>query len=38
MRELLLTGARALTMDPAHPRAEAVLVRGERIVSCGLHR
>jgi len=35
MRELLLTGARVLTMDPAHPRAEAVLVRGERIMAAG---
>jgi predicted amidohydrolase YtcJ len=35
MRELLLTGGRVLTMDPAHPRAEAVLVRGERVIAVG---
>ena len=35
MSELLLTGGRVLTMDPARPRAEAVLVRGERIAAVG---
>ncbi len=35
MGELLLTGGRVLTMDPARPRAEAVLVRGERILAVG---
>jgi predicted amidohydrolase YtcJ len=35
MSELLLTGGRVLTMDPARPRAEALLVRGERIAAVG---
>jgi hypothetical protein len=35
MEELLLTGGGVLTMDPARPRAEAVLVRGERIAAVG---
>jgi len=35
MDELLLTGGRVLTMDPARPRAEAVLVRGERVLAVG---
>ncbi len=35
MSDLLLTGGRVLTMDPARPRAEAVLVRGERIAAVG---
>ena len=38
MSELLLTGGRVLTMDPARPRAEAVLVRGERITAVGASR
>lgn len=33
--ELLLTGATVLTMDAAHPRAEAVWVRGGRIAAVG---
>ncbi len=35
MNELLLTGGRVLTMDPARPRAEALLVRGERVIAVG---
>jgi predicted amidohydrolase YtcJ len=35
MGELLLTGGPILTMDPARPRVEAVLVRGERIIAVG---
>lgn len=33
--DLILTNARVLTMDPRHPRAEAVAVAGERIVAIG---
>ena len=32
---LILTNARVLTMDPAHPRAEAVALAGERIAAIG---
>lgn len=32
---LLVRNARILTMDPDHPRAEAVFVRGNRIVAVG---
>ena len=35
MSELLLHGGRVLTMDSQLPRAEAVLVRGERIAAAG---
>jgi hypothetical protein len=34
-RELILTGARVWTMDPARPYAEAVAWRGNRIVAVG---
>lgn len=33
MRERLLTGAAVRTLDPDHPHARAVLVRGERIAA-----
>lgn len=32
---LILTNARVLTMDPAHPRAEAIALAGERIAAIG---
>ncbi len=35
MGNLLLLNARVVTMDPAHPRAEAVAVRGGRIACVG---
>ncbi len=36
--ELIITNARALTLDPERPRAEAVAVRGERILFVGSER
>ncbi len=33
--EMIITGARVLTMDEARPRAEAVAVAGGRIVAVG---
>src|SRR5690349_4374125 len=33
--DLIITGARALTLDPSRPRAEAVVVRGGRIAFFG---
>ena len=33
--EMIITGARVLTMDDAHPRAEAVAVTAGRIVAVG---
>ncbi len=33
--DMIITGARVLTMDAAHPRAEAVAVAGGRIVAVG---
>ncbi|MBD9529417.1 amidohydrolase [Paracoccus sp. PAR01] len=33
--DLILTNARVLTMDPDHPRAEAVAIAGERILAVG---
>ena len=33
--DLILTNARVLTMDPAHPRAEAIALAGERILAVG---
>jgi predicted amidohydrolase YtcJ len=33
--ELILTGARVLTMDPVHPRAEAVAIAGGKILAVG---
>nr|WP_111300405.1 amidohydrolase [Paracoccus saliphilus] len=33
--DLILTNARVLTMDPQHPRAEAVAVAGDRILAVG---
>jgi len=33
--DLIVTNARVLTMDPANPRAEAVAVRGNKIVAVG---
>src|ERR1051325_3493897 len=33
--DLVLTGGHVHTVDPGRPRAEAVAVRGERIVSVG---
>jgi predicted amidohydrolase YtcJ len=33
--DLVLSGGHVHTVDPAHPRAEAVAVRGERIVAVG---
>ena len=33
--DLILTHARVLTMDPDHPRAEAVAVGGGRILAVG---
>src|SRR5688572_20975323 len=33
--ELILTGGRIYTLDPARPWAEAVAVRGDRIVGVG---
>lgn len=33
--DLILTNARVLTMDPDHPRAEAVALAGERILAVG---
>lgn len=38
MPGLLLVNARVLTMDPARPMAEAVAVRGTRIVAAGAHQ
>jgi len=38
VRQLLLYNARVLTIDPAQPRAEAVLVEGERIAWVGSSR
>ncbi len=38
MRQLLLYNARVLTIDPARPLAEAVLVEGERIAWVGSSR
>ncbi len=35
MVDLIITGARVLTMDPALPRAEAVAIAGGRIVAVG---
>jgi hypothetical protein len=36
--DLIFTGGRVHTVDPARPRAEAVAVRGERIVAVGAAR
>jgi predicted amidohydrolase YtcJ len=36
--DLVLTGGHVHTVDPANPRAEAVAVRGERIVAVGAAR
>lgn len=36
--DLLITGANVYTMNPAQPRAEAVAVKGEKIVFVGLAR
>ena len=33
--DLVLTGGHVHTVDPARPRAEAVAIRGERIVAVG---
>ncbi|MDT1063605.1 amidohydrolase [Paracoccus sp. CPCC 101403] len=33
--DLILTNARVLTMDPDHPRAEAVAIAGDRILAVG---
>ncbi|MFN3723441.1 MAG: amidohydrolase [Paracoccaceae bacterium] len=33
--DLILTNARILTMDPAHPRAEAIALSGDRILAVG---
>ena len=35
MTTLLITNARAITLDPTNPRAEAVLVQNERITAVG---
>lgn len=35
MADLILTNARVLTMDPGHPRAEAVAIAGEHILAVG---
>ena len=33
--EMIITNAKVLTMDPAHPRAEAVALGGGRILAVG---
>ena len=35
MVDLIILGAKVLTQDPAHPRAQAIAVSGERIVAVG---
>ena len=38
LHDTLFVNGTVVTMNPVHPQAEAVLVRGDRVVAVGLAR